>query len=281
MDFSKFVRKADRHGWRWLASFFIFLAYQWKREKSFRSASYVPHLGLWEYHIGDSFFVSREASWFCSENYFLENLKKYSAHFYVPRPGDTVLDVGAGVGEETLPFSKLVGPAGKIYAVEANPLTFSVLAYLVRKNNLFNVQVLQVAIADQAGIAYIENESKLGVGNSIGNGSSGSVPVRAVTLDELIAEHALTRVDLLKVNIEGAEQLLIRGFAAAIPNIRHIAISCHDFRFLNGEGEFFKTRDTVVNALAPYFHLTQQHTGDPVRDFYIYGTNRQLQSTDT
>src|SRR4051794_16582602 len=48
-------------------------------------------------------------------------------HTCAPRPGNTVIDVGAGIGDTTLAFASLVGPSGSVLAVEAHPRTFSCL----------------------------------------------------------------------------------------------------------------------------------------------------------
>lgn len=67
---------------------------------------------------------------------------------YMPKTGDIVLDVGAGVGEEVTRLSKLVGPPGIIVSIEAHPKTLSWLARLCEANALKNVRLLQLAIVD-------------------------------------------------------------------------------------------------------------------------------------
>ena len=46
---------------------------------------------------------------------------------YQPKPGDTVVDVGAGMGDDTLVFSRMVGPSGRVFSFEAHPDTFRCL----------------------------------------------------------------------------------------------------------------------------------------------------------
>src|ERR671924_2358342 len=69
-------------------------------------------------------------------------------HAYTPRAGDVVLDVGAGIGAETLLFSRLVGPSGRVVSLEAHPRTYERLARLCEVNRLENVTPLQVAALD-------------------------------------------------------------------------------------------------------------------------------------
>ena len=52
----------------------------------------------------------------------------YWMHVYCPRPGDTVLDIGAGIGIDAMALSGLVGDTGRIYSLEAHPWTFFLTA---------------------------------------------------------------------------------------------------------------------------------------------------------
>src|SRR5438067_11700771 len=64
-------------------------------------------------------------------------------HGYTPRAGDIVFDVGAGIGAETLLFSRLVGPSGRVVSLEAHPATYDRLARLCAVNRLDNVTAVQ------------------------------------------------------------------------------------------------------------------------------------------
>jgi FkbM family methyltransferase len=128
---------------------------------------------------------------------------------YRPVAGDVILDVGAGVGEETLAFSRAVGPSGRVISVEAHPRTFRCLEKLVQYNCLRNVTPIHSTITEPAcrltniedSRHYLKNRSDRGVG----------VPVPATTLDKLIQKLGLSRIHFLKMNIEGAERLAIHG----------------------------------------------------------------------
>src|SRR4030095_12023579 len=58
---------------------------------------------------------------------------------FQPTRGDVIVDVGAGVGEETLPFSRAVGDEGTVFCIEAHPRTFRCLQKLIHYNRLHNV----------------------------------------------------------------------------------------------------------------------------------------------
>ena len=273
--FLMLIQLVDRKGFRWMAKLVIQAAYFLKKGW-FVPASFNEELKLWEYRIGSSYFVTKTASWFCSDEYYMNTLKKYSCFYYLPKTNEVVIDVGAGVGEEAIPLARCVGANGKIFAIEANPNTFKVLQKVIKENNFSSVLPLHLAIAEKNGEVLIEDDEAYGVANSL-QGSGRSITVPSITFDEFVKDQNLSRIDLLKVNIEGAEKFLIRGMKESISIVQNIAISCHDFRASSGESDFFRTRDEVISYLGLYFDLKFQQSGDPVRDNYVYGVNRQLQ----
>jgi FkbM family methyltransferase len=152
----------------------------------------------------------------------------YFCSAYTPRPGDVVIDVGAGIGSETGYFSKAVGPLGKVIAIEAHPYTCLCLRKFCEYNHFGNVTVLNLAVSDRDSEVLISGDEKH-VSNTIVNAMSG-VPVKTTSLDDLVARLGLARIDFIKMNIEGAEKLAIRGMNRTLPITRAMSISCHDFK---------------------------------------------------
>ncbi len=273
---SKIATYCNRKGLRWVSAVIVFLVYRLKGQK-IKSVAYNHALGLWEYKIANSFFLTKDPAWFSSRQYYNDVFKRYSGHFYEPRKGDTVIDIGAGVGEEVLPVSHLIGSAGKIYAIEANPNTFRVLEHYCKHNQIKNASLHNLAITEHSGHIFIEDDGGYGVQNSVSMNQNGNqIEVPAQSLDDFIESNKIESIDLLKVNIEGAERFVIKGMDRSVNRIKHIAISCHDFRYAAGESEFFKTHDEVKAYLHQHFTLSFQQTGDAVRDNYIYGVNKIL-----
>ena len=169
---------------------------------------------------------------------------------YHPKPGDVVIDVGAGMGSDVFFFSSAVGEEGKVLAIEANPNTYTLLAKLCKWNGLRNVVCRQVAVVDSPKQVMIE-DGDFHEANAMATGPSavGSVPVKGVRLDDLAAEEGLTRIDFIKMNIEGAETLALQGMGEVLARTRHVCIACHDFRADRGEGEGFRTRAQVEQVL--------------------------------
>lgn len=199
---------------------------------------------------------------------------------YMPKAGDIVFDVGAGIGEDTLSFSRLVGDRGRVVAIEAVPRTFRCLQKLVTRNGLRNVTVLPYALSDRRGTVRIST-SEDHLGNSImGVGEGGSTEVAARSLDDVVAELGLGRIDLLKMNIEGAERLAIEGMTTSLPLVRHAVISCHDFLAKDlpaAERGHFETREAVTRFFTQHGFELHGRGDDPrpwVRD-YVYASRPQ------
>lgn len=152
--------------------------------------------------------------------------RRYYLQRYAPQPGDTVLDIGAGTGEEALIFSRMVGPGGRVVAIEAHPRTYGCLERAVRENSLANVTPVHAAVSDAEGTLEI-TDSESHISNTVLGG--GGIPVTARPLDAILDDLGVGAVDFLKMNIEGAERLAIDGMRATVRRMRHVAIACHDF----------------------------------------------------
>lgn len=193
------------------------------------------------------------------------------AWHYRPGPGGVVIDVGAGVGEEAVIFSDLVGPEGRVVSIEAHPETFRCLEETVRRSGLTNVTPVWCAVADKDGTLSI-GESDNHLANSVMSGGAGqTVPARS--LDSLADELGLGEIALLKMNIEGAERLALPGMARLVSRIRHLVISCHDFISDGGGGDEFRTFAEVRAFLegAGFTLQTRPDHANPWVRYYLYG----------
>jgi FkbM family methyltransferase len=185
---------------------------------------------------------------------------------YAPRPGDVVLDVGAGIGAETFLFARLVGSSGRVVSFEAHPRTYRRLLDLCTVNRLDNVTPLQLAVANADGGVLISD----GVAherNALTEGDGLRVPARR--LDGIAVDLGIQHVDLLKMNIEGAEVDALRGAGALLERTRHVCISCHDFLGT-------KTKADVCELLTNHGFIltTRDDAAEPWTRDYVYGVRR-------
>lgn len=138
----------------------------------------------------------------------------------VLRPGMTFVDAGANLGLYTVIAAKLVGPTGRVFAFEPSQREWRRAMRTVRRNGLRNVQLYQAALGDVNGtVSLTVCDAAYGAFNSIGRVSHHSalghesyveeVPCRA--LDSFLEENGVERVDVIKLDVEGAEERVLRG----------------------------------------------------------------------
>jgi len=195
---------------------------------------------------------------------------------YRPKEGDTIVDVGAGTGWETLFFSRSVGVSGRVISIEAHPLVFRCLAKMRAENRLENVTLFQVAVADRERETQLSDSAEHEANSIIGVASG--IRVACTTLDHIFRSLQLSRVDLLKMNIEGAERLALSGMGEMVQKTRNVCISCHDFLANGGGPNEMRTKADVIDFLKQNGFLVSLRESDGrcnVRD-YVYGQNEKL-----
>jgi len=145
------------------------------------------------YHQGDAIEEPHVSSLFCS----------------LIKKGMTVVDVGAFIGYYTLLAAKRVGSEGKVFAFEPYPPSFSLLLKNIQVNKWRNIQASQLAVSDSEG------ERKLNIPYGPSNSSFGALPnikdsitIKTVSLDSFLQ---VTDVDVIKIDVEGAELEVLRG----------------------------------------------------------------------
>lgn len=166
-------------------------------------------------------------------------------HSYRPTEGDVVFDIGAGTGDEAVILSHMVGPSGQVVAIEAHPRTFTALEKTIAASGLANVTPLFLALADKDGTLNISSDHHH-LANTVMKGA-GDEEVPGRSLESLCSDLQIDRIDFLKMNIEGAERLAVKGFGQVL--IKHLAISCHDFIAESGGGDYFRSKADVIDYL--------------------------------
>lgn len=124
-------------------------------------------------------------------------------------PGMTVIDIGAHIGYYTSLFAKLTGPAGKVYAFEADPDNFK----LLEKNTSRYKNVIRVpeAVSGQSGfVKFYKIKDSTGCHSVIPSANAEEISVPAVSLDDFVGRNNL-KIDAIKIDIEGGEPLAFTG----------------------------------------------------------------------
>jgi FkbM family methyltransferase len=160
-----------------------------------------------------------------------ENFERAELRFVerLLRPGMTVLDIGAHHGLYTLLCSKYVGRKGQVIAFEASPRECRRLAKHVRINGCRNVRIEPHAVGSESGSAdlYVVNGS-CNWGNSLRAPvvfeSTFKIPVQVCPVDDVLLELGISRVDFIKLDVEGAELSALKGTARLLRGVARPAI---------------------------------------------------------
>ena len=145
------------------------------------------------------------------------------------KPGMTVIDIGANVGLLTRHFAKLVGDKGRVLAFEPDPETFKYFKHNTRKFPA--VATSQVALSDNCESAQFFLNARSGTSNSLVNSANSkeTITVQCMTLDEFLAQEPELKIDLIKIDVEGAELKVLSGMSetfAKQPRMRIIMEFC-------------------------------------------------------
>jgi FkbM family methyltransferase len=127
------------------------------------------------------------------------------------RPGAVVFDIGAHVGFYALLSAVLSAPGGRVFAFEPSRSNVAQLRRHVALNRV-SVEPIDAAVADRDGEARFER----GVDSYTGSLGDTGVPVRVVTIDALCEAGRLPKPDLMKIDVEGAEALVVKGASETI-----------------------------------------------------------------
>ncbi len=136
--------------------------------------------------------------------------------------GMVVIDIGANLGYYALQEARAVGASGKVLAIEPAPENFQLLEANVRSNGYTHVTLIQAAIGDRRGTAYLRLATKSNW-HSLANapGYSGrDVEVPLYSLDDLADEHGLDTIDLVRMDIEGYETVAFNGMTRVLARDR-------------------------------------------------------------
>jgi FkbM family methyltransferase len=229
--------------------------------KRWREPVEIFYDGCWIHRFGNEVVARPEPQSGFNLTALLSAYKKLWLRDYEIQPGDTIIDVGAGIGVETILFSRAVGADGKVLSIEAQPKTFDCLTTTCNYNKLENVVPINVAVSDSSGEVLIEDTKKY-ISNSIAPDGSGSIRIPARRLDELCKQHDIHHVGLLKMNIEGAERFAIQGMETMMPAISRVVIACHDFKADRTGNEFFRTKNIVSEFLMRHGFQIQKYAAD-------------------
>ena len=138
------------------------------------------------------------------------------------KEGMVFVDVGANIGSHTINAARLVGSTGSVFAFEADPDTYGLLAKNIASNGVRNIVPSQTCVSDHVGVLSFYKHKDSAKSSIVDRGEKLSVTLPSDTLENLIPPN--TKIDVLKVDVEGAELSVLRGAHAIFKDQRRPSV---------------------------------------------------------
>ncbi|MDR0994337.1 MAG: FkbM family methyltransferase [Verrucomicrobiota bacterium] len=166
----------------------------------------------------------------------------------VVEPGWHMLDIGAHIGYYTLLFAKRTGEGGRVVAFEPMPRERAILERNILLNNLSGIGVFPYALSDRRGHAVMAPECR----GQMRPGAREEEPdtVEMLPLDSIWNDIAWERLDMVKVDVEGAEMGVLQGMQKVLERFRpNLLLEIHPLQLK----AFDSSAEAVVDWLRKNF----------------------------
>jgi FkbM family methyltransferase len=188
---------------------------------------------------------------------------RHALYALAPR-GGCVLDVGSNVGEVAMHFARQVTSTGEVHAFEPMPNVFAKLQRHVSANRLDNVHLYNHGLGDAESVVTFDSPAPGNRGASRVDVGGEGLKLRVRRLDDVVAERGLTRVDVVKIDVEGYEVHVLRGARETLTRFRPtLAVECDD-QHLRRCGESASSLSVVLRDLG--YSLHDPATMKPLRE---------------
>jgi FkbM family methyltransferase len=198
--------------------------------------------------------------------YYQEFSEPETADFFLRflRPGMTIFDIGSHIGEYTLLSAKLVGSSGQIHSFEPQSHLFPILSKSVEMNGFTQVVLNCAAVSDHVGeieFQVLEEASMSSIRKPIGSKKSVKiVSVSCTSLDEYWLNQQ-GKIDLIKVDVEGAEKFVFQG-ATKLLNLPPEQAPIWIFEYApKGYADFGYQPDEILELLKQHDYEVYQYCG--------------------
>ncbi|GEP12761.1 hypothetical protein MGN01_46060 [Methylobacterium gnaphalii] len=126
------------------------------------------------------------------------------------KPGDRFIDVGANIGTHSIIGAQLVAPNGVVESIEADPDTYLFLKKNIQRNNISNIVVHNVCVSNVSGRSTF-NINHNSARNSLFVKGDKTIDIHLQRLDDICSTGEIA---LLKIDVEGADYLVLQGASA-------------------------------------------------------------------
>lgn len=142
---------------------------------------------------------------------FMSSSEQNVLQILKPKLGEVVVDVGTYYGRYTLIASQYVGNSGLVIGIEADLDNYCVTKKNIETNGINNVRLIRSAAANCEGTIKLYKTERLGTPSIVWDKRAKYETVPCQTVDKLLADSGVRKVDWLKIDVEGAELMVLEG----------------------------------------------------------------------
>jgi FkbM family methyltransferase len=143
------------------------------------------------------------------------------------KPGAVIIDVGANMGLWALTLAHTARSAGTVIACEPSADTYKTLKRNIELNKLTNVHPLPIAfsnVKDRVRLYHDVDPCRHSLGNIARRGKADFEDIETETMDAVLQSLGVSKVDFIKIDVEGAEELVLAGCGTAISQSKPIIL---------------------------------------------------------
>jgi FkbM family methyltransferase len=172
-------------------------------------------------HVNESTFRILD---FDCLNVLSSGTETFMQHWFTPRKGDVVVDIGAHVGRYSVLSAKAVGDEGKVIAIEPDKTNYELLLTNLLLNDANNVVVLNIAAWNSESNVKLYRGAMSGLHSVRERSDLGFTYVTARPICRVLEELGVDHVEWVKVDVEGAELEVLEGLSSASSHIQNIVV---------------------------------------------------------
>lgn len=154
----------------------------------------------------------------------------YKSKSFSIQPNDTIVDIGGHIGSFSI-WAARQANNGQVFTYEPNSDNFKLLQENKNLNQVSNLNIFNMAVAEQAGEMTLFNSAHQNMGHSLyENHLPNKTVVKTTTIDEILETNKIKQVDLLKIDAEGAEYpILLNAQSNTLQKVNKIILEYHDY----------------------------------------------------
>lgn len=180
--------------------------------------TYEKYLGKYNILINNAKFIETQVVHLGYENDTVPVIQKFL------KPGDVSIDFGANAGLISIVMADSVGEKGRVYSVEPGPDFFNRLRNNVKNNSTIqnSITLINKGVSNKNGVMCWK-EDKNQPGNAYLS-ENGNVKVPVTTLDDIVKEYSINKLNFIKIDIEGMEWEAFEGGKISIEKFKPIIL---------------------------------------------------------